>query len=130
MTVHSNPERPAWRWTRITGRAVETTRLSSDAMNKANPVMATAQIALVLVVAGVEGTGSTRLLGATGPEPFDREPFDGEPFDGDPFGSEPSASDPDPCPWGPPTDRWPLIRTQARRTAGTARAVRQRLVCD
>ncbi len=28
FTVHSRPESPAWRWTRITGRAVDTTRLS------------------------------------------------------------------------------------------------------
>ncbi len=45
LTVHSSPVSPAWRWTLMTGRAVETTRLSSEAMKRASPVMTIAHTA-------------------------------------------------------------------------------------
>jgi hypothetical protein len=45
LTVHSRPLSPACMCTRMTGNAVVTTRLSSDAMKRARPVMTTAQAA-------------------------------------------------------------------------------------
>jgi hypothetical protein len=38
LTVHCSPWREACRWSRIEGRAVVTTRLSSEAMNSAADV--------------------------------------------------------------------------------------------
>jgi hypothetical protein len=40
LTVHCSPSSEACRWSRIDGRAVVTTRLSSEAMNRAAEVMA------------------------------------------------------------------------------------------
>ncbi len=63
FTVHSRPERLACRCSRMTGSAVSTTRLSSEAMKRARPVMPIAQIALERVFGGrrsIRGAGVAR----------------------------------------------------------------------
>jgi len=97
VTVHSNPDSPAWRWTRITGSAVDTTRLSREAMNRARPVMATAQMAREVTLSE-EASGSW----AADPVPLDAEPLDAEPLDAEPLDAEPLDAVPlEPAP--PPT---------------------------
>ena len=85
LTVHSSPDRPAWRWTRITGRAVETTRLSSEAMNRARPVTTTAQMALDRAAGEIAGalTGDDPLAPElVAPEPLVPELVAPVPFEG------------------------------------------------
>jgi hypothetical protein len=55
----------------MTGRAVETTRLSSEAMKRAKPVTTTAQIALDLVAGEIDADDPL------GPEPFASVPAGG-----------------------------------------------------
>jgi len=110
FTVHSRPESPAWRWTRITGRAVDTTRLSNEAMKSARPVMTMAHTArdLMAPAAAWVGVPSDPSVAASGTAATSGLPFR-------PDLREPSTSD---------------IRESTPWTGDDPDTVLHRLVCD